>query len=77
MPPDAPRTSSHLWWHAVNYAARLLVVAMGLVLILAPLPLTPDSEVFVRTFGVVMALFGLYRLVWYYWRTRQQRNAEG
>jgi hypothetical protein len=53
-----------------------MVLVAGLVLALGLVPLPPHSEVLVRTFGIVMALFGLYRLVWYHSQLRQQQRNE-
>lgn len=64
------------WWHIANYASRALLIAVGLFLSLAPLPVPEDSTLFLRVFGIVMALFGLYRLVWYHWRLQQWKQDE-
>jgi len=73
--PPSHRTARK-WWHAVNYAARALLILVGLLLALGSFPVAGSSQTFLRTFGVVMALFGLYRVLWYRWRLRQWQRDE-
>ncbi|MCS7177331.1 MAG: hypothetical protein NZ960_06950 [Candidatus Kapabacteria bacterium] len=71
MNASPPPQKSLQWWHAANYAARALLIVAGLFLAFGGVPVPPESEPFIQVFGVVMALFGVYRLASYRWRVRQ------
>lgn len=69
--PRTPYRHGWQWWHIVNYAARLVLIIAGLALAFGWIPVPETSAAFVSTFGLVMALFGVYRLVSYHWRLRR------
>jgi hypothetical protein len=71
-----PPRAAPLWWHVLNYVARAVVVIVGVFLAVGGVPVPPESEPFTRTFGVVMALFGVYRIAWYSWRSRRWQDEE-
>ena len=55
-------------WKAVivlilNYIVRSITIIMGVLFIISPFPAFQDDPVFVRTFGVIVVVFGIFRLV--------------
>ncbi len=64
------------WWHGLNYTLRVLLIAVGLALALGFLPVPPHAQSTLQTFGVLLALFGLYRLVSYHSALRRHDAEE-
>ncbi|MEY3386404.1 MAG: hypothetical protein RIR53_1215 [Bacteroidota bacterium] len=49
----------------LNIAARVAVMIVGLLVLTRQLPLFPTDTSMNEMFGVIVALFGLYRLIQY------------
>lgn len=62
--------------YALNILARALVAVVGLSIALGMLAVGDFGSPLQETFGGVVFLFGLYRLVSYIYRSRQHEDDE-
>lgn len=51
--------------HVANILARTAVVVVGVLILVGELPLFSQESPLNETFGIIVVLFGLYRLVQY------------
>lgn len=51
--------------YLINILARVCVIAVGLLMLVGELSLFPAESTLNETFGLIVMLFGVYRLVQY------------
>lgn len=57
--------------HVANVLARTAVIVVGVLILVGELPLFATDSPLNETFGIIVVLFGLYRLVQYLSNRRQ------
>lgn len=55
----------------LNYAVRILVVLIGIIMLAGILPMPKRDPVMLQTMGVLFILFGLYRLATFHFRKKE------
>ena len=61
----------------VNYAVRIIIVILGILLIFGVIMPPGTDDIMFRVMGVVFVLFGVYRIVMYrIQRKRYYRNSD-
>ena len=60
----------------LNYTVRVLIIVFGIVIFFNIPGWRQDNENVLRIFGVVMVLFGLYRLIAYHYAVKSKEESD-
>lgn len=60
----------------LNYTVRVLIIVFGIVIFFNIPGWRQENENVLRIFGVVMVLFGLYRLIAYHYAVKSQEESD-
>lgn len=50
----------------LNYLVRAMVILIGVILIVKPLPIIEQDENFIKVFGIITIFFGVFRTIIYH-----------
>jgi hypothetical protein len=61
----------------INYAIRLLIIVIGILLVSGILSSPEWDDSFLRIMGIIFILFGIYRMIIYRSQLKRYKSFEG